>query len=138
VPRDRAHALGNMRANRVRPLAVSCHLCHHAAVLSADPWPDHVPVPTFGPHRCAAKLFGGVVAIVGADRAEGQAEIGPAAPASLRRFSGEGAIPARSGLGLISEATSGYCDRSAAANGVKRSPPLVRCLIRRIALAGSK
>jgi hypothetical protein len=23
--------------------------CHHEAVLSADAWPDHVPVPTFGP-----------------------------------------------------------------------------------------
>ena len=32
--------LGNMRANGVSSLAVSCHLCHHAAVLSADPWPD--------------------------------------------------------------------------------------------------
>jgi hypothetical protein len=50
--------LGNMRANGVRSLDVSCHLCHHEAVLSADPWPDHVPVPSFGPrhplrnHRC--------------------------------------------------------------------------------------
>jgi hypothetical protein len=39
--------LGNMRADGVRSLAVSCHLCHHAAVLSADPWPDDVPVPSF-------------------------------------------------------------------------------------------
>jgi hypothetical protein len=38
--------LGNMRSNGVRSLAVSCTLCHHAAVLSAEPWPDHVPVPT--------------------------------------------------------------------------------------------
>jgi hypothetical protein len=38
--------LGNMRANGVRSLAVSCHLCHHEAVISAAPWPDDVPVPT--------------------------------------------------------------------------------------------
>ena len=26
-----------------------CWQCHHRAILSADPWPDHVPVPSFGP-----------------------------------------------------------------------------------------
>jgi len=36
--------LGNMRANGVRSLDVSCRLCHQT-VLSAEPWPDHVPVP---------------------------------------------------------------------------------------------
>jgi hypothetical protein len=41
--------LGNMRANGVRSLDVCCWQCHHRASLSADPWPDHVPVPTFGP-----------------------------------------------------------------------------------------
>jgi hypothetical protein len=41
--------LGNMRANAVRSLDVPCSLCHHRAILSTDPWPDHVPVPTFGP-----------------------------------------------------------------------------------------
>jgi hypothetical protein len=40
--------LGNMRANGVRSLAVSCMLCRHQAVLSVDPWPDHVTVPSFG------------------------------------------------------------------------------------------
>jgi hypothetical protein len=49
--------LGNMRENGVRSLDVSCWQCHHRAILSADPWPDHVPVPTFGPRmlrtRCA-------------------------------------------------------------------------------------
>jgi hypothetical protein len=30
--------VGNMRANGVRSLAVSCRQCHHRAVLSADPW----------------------------------------------------------------------------------------------------
>jgi hypothetical protein len=43
--------LGNMRANDVRSLDVSCWQCHHRAILSADPWPDHVPVPTFGARR---------------------------------------------------------------------------------------
>jgi len=36
--------LGNMRANGVRSLDVSCWQCHHRTILSADPWPDHVPV----------------------------------------------------------------------------------------------
>jgi hypothetical protein len=31
--------LGNMRANGVRSLAVSCRQCHHEAVVSADRWP---------------------------------------------------------------------------------------------------
>jgi hypothetical protein len=35
--------LGNMRANEVRSLAVCCWQCHHRTILSADPWPDHVP-----------------------------------------------------------------------------------------------
>jgi hypothetical protein len=35
-----------MRANGVRSLDVSCWQCHHRATLSADPWPDHVPVPS--------------------------------------------------------------------------------------------
>jgi hypothetical protein len=38
-----------MRANGVRSIAVSGWECHHEAVLSADSWPDDVPVPTFGP-----------------------------------------------------------------------------------------
>jgi hypothetical protein len=41
--------LGNMRANGVRSLDVCCWLCHVRAILSADPWSDHVPVPSFGP-----------------------------------------------------------------------------------------
>jgi hypothetical protein len=39
--------LGNMRDNGARSLFVSCWNCHHRAVLSADHWPDDVPVPTF-------------------------------------------------------------------------------------------
>jgi hypothetical protein len=37
--------LGNMRANGVRSLDVSCRQCHDRAILSADPWPDDAPMP---------------------------------------------------------------------------------------------
>jgi hypothetical protein len=47
--------LGNMRANGVRSLDVCCWLCHHRAILSADPWPDHVPVPMFGPRMVCTR-----------------------------------------------------------------------------------
>jgi hypothetical protein len=47
--------LGNMRANGVRSLDVSCGQCHHRAILSADPWPDDVPVPTFGPRMVCTR-----------------------------------------------------------------------------------
>jgi hypothetical protein len=56
--------LGNMRANGVRSLAVSCWQCHHEAVLSADPWPDHVPVPlarcgeSMGPYEGDSLVIG--------------------------------------------------------------------------------
>jgi hypothetical protein len=52
-----------MRNNGVHSLAVSCHLCHHEAIISAAAWSDDVPVPVFGLHqvrdhrrRCAAEL----------------------------------------------------------------------------------
>jgi hypothetical protein len=54
--------LANMRENGVRSLDVSCWLCHHRAILSADPWPDHVPVPTFGPRMVCTHC-----GIIGAD-----------------------------------------------------------------------
>jgi hypothetical protein len=54
--------LGNMRANGVRSLAVSCWNCHHQAVLTVERWPDRVPVPTFGP-RMVCTCCG----IIGAD-----------------------------------------------------------------------
>ena len=54
--------LGNMRANGVRSLDVCCWLCHHRAILSADPWPDHVPVPSFGPRMVCTRC-----GIIGAD-----------------------------------------------------------------------
>jgi hypothetical protein len=60
--------LGNMRANGVRWLAVSCWQCHHQAILSADPWPDHTSAivrPAHGVHPvrhhrcgCPAELAG--------------------------------------------------------------------------------
>jgi hypothetical protein len=47
--------LGNMRANGVRSLAVTCPKCHHEAVISAEPWPDDMPVPLFGPRMECSK-----------------------------------------------------------------------------------
>jgi hypothetical protein len=54
--------LGNMRANGVRSLDVSCWQCHHRRIMSADPWPDHVPVPSFGPRMVCTRC-----GIIGAD-----------------------------------------------------------------------
>jgi hypothetical protein len=54
--------LGNMRANGVHLLAVSCQLCHHEAIISAAPWPDDVPVPVFGPRMVCTRC-----GIIGAD-----------------------------------------------------------------------
>jgi hypothetical protein len=54
--------LGNMRANGVRSLEVSCWQCHHRAIMSADPWPDDVPVPRFGPRMVRTRC-----GIIGAD-----------------------------------------------------------------------
>jgi hypothetical protein len=51
--------LENMRHNGVRSLDVSCWQCHHETILSADPWADDVPVPSFGPRMvctCIARL----------------------------------------------------------------------------------
>jgi hypothetical protein len=51
--------LGNMRANGVRSLDVSCWQCHQRTIMSADPWPDHVPVPLRHHRcRCTAELAG--------------------------------------------------------------------------------
>jgi len=45
--------LGNMRQNGVRGLFVTCSACGYHAEVNADPWPDDVPVPSFGPRmRC--------------------------------------------------------------------------------------
>ena len=54
--------LGNMRANGVRSLDVSCWVCHHNAIVSAEPWPDDVPVSAFGPRMVCT-----VCGIIGAD-----------------------------------------------------------------------
>ena len=46
--------LGNMRQNGVRGLFVTCSACGYHAEVNADPWPDDVPVPSFGPRmRCS-------------------------------------------------------------------------------------
>jgi len=47
--------LGNMRRHGVRSLAVACSICHHEAIISVEPWPDSVPVPTFGPRMVCAR-----------------------------------------------------------------------------------
>jgi hypothetical protein len=54
--------LGNMRANGVRSLSVYCVVCHHEAVLDVEAWPDHVPVPAFGPRMVCAHC-----GVIGAD-----------------------------------------------------------------------
>jgi hypothetical protein len=54
--------LGNMRANGVRSLWVQCIVCHHDAVLDVEAWPDHVPVPAFGPRMVCTRC-----GIIGAD-----------------------------------------------------------------------
>ena len=54
--------LGNMRANGVLSLAVSCNVCHHETVLDVEAWPDHVPVPAFGPWMVCTRC-----GIIGAD-----------------------------------------------------------------------
>jgi len=54
--------LANMRSLGIRSLAVTCELCHHAAVVDAARWPGHVPVPTFGPRMVCTRC-----SIVGAD-----------------------------------------------------------------------
>jgi hypothetical protein len=54
--------LGNMRAQGVRSLAISCWVCHHGAVLGADAWSDDVHVPWFGPRMICTGC-----GIVGAD-----------------------------------------------------------------------
>src|SRR3954466_12102161 len=41
--------LGNMRANGVRRLDVSCWEGHHSAVIDVDRYGDDVPVPSFWP-----------------------------------------------------------------------------------------
>jgi hypothetical protein len=43
------------RGNGVRSLDVSCWKCHHLAIVNADPWPDDVPVPTFGPRMVCTR-----------------------------------------------------------------------------------
>jgi hypothetical protein len=56
--------LGDMRENGVRSLDVSCWQCHHRAILSADPWPDDVAVPTFGPRMvCTAWALTGAMVV---------------------------------------------------------------------------
>jgi hypothetical protein len=54
--------LGNMRSLGVRGLDATCPNCHQATRLDVDPWPDHVPVPIFGPRMVCTRC-----GIIGAD-----------------------------------------------------------------------
>ena len=54
--------LGNMRANGVRSLAVSCWQCCHEALMNVDHLPEHVTVPSFGPRMMCTRC-----GIIGAD-----------------------------------------------------------------------
>jgi hypothetical protein len=54
--------LGNMRVNGVRSLDVSAGSANHQLIVNADPWPDDVPVPSFGPRMVCTGC-----GIVGAD-----------------------------------------------------------------------
>jgi hypothetical protein len=54
--------LGNMRSLGVRSLAVTCELCHRAAVVDIEALPDDVPVPVFGPRMVCTRC-----GIIGAD-----------------------------------------------------------------------
>jgi hypothetical protein len=47
--------LGTMRSLGVRRLDVSCWMCHHAAVLDVEAYPDDVPVPSFGPRMVCTR-----------------------------------------------------------------------------------
>jgi hypothetical protein len=52
--------LCHMRKLDVRSLDLSCRICPHRAVPSADRWPDDVAVPTFGPRMvCTWRLCAG-------------------------------------------------------------------------------
>jgi hypothetical protein len=51
MPRNRHRGppmtLGKMRQNGVRSLSVHCWVCHHSAILSAEAWPDDLPMTLF-------------------------------------------------------------------------------------------
>jgi hypothetical protein len=63
--------LGNMRANGVRSLAVSCMICHHPAALAVETRPGAILRPAHGLHRlpdhrrrCSAELERAATAIL--------------------------------------------------------------------------
>jgi hypothetical protein len=53
---------GNMRSLGVRSLFVTCELCHHEAVLSAERWGDAMLVREFRPRMVCTRC-----GMVGAD-----------------------------------------------------------------------
>ena len=64
--------LGNMRANGVRRLAISCWQCHHNTVFDVDCFSDDIPVPSFGP-RMLCTYCGAI----GCDARPNWADLGP-------------------------------------------------------------
>ena len=54
--------LGNMRANGVRSLFVSCACCHHSVEFNVDHMPEAIEVPSIGPRMVCSRC-----GFVGAD-----------------------------------------------------------------------
>jgi hypothetical protein len=85
--RGPAMTLAKMRAQGVHSLAVTCDLCHHAAVLSADAWADDAPVPSFGP-RMVCTCCGIIGAGVRPNWLERRSTSSPAARTARQRSAG--------------------------------------------------
>jgi len=86
--------LGNMHRPGVRSLAVACAICHHEAIFSVEPWPDSVPVPTFGPRMVCARC-----GIIGANARPSYHRNGPAGFTKL--LSARAPTPRRRRVGPI-------------------------------------
>jgi hypothetical protein len=82
-PRKQAYrgppmTLGNMRAQKVRSISVTCELCHRRAVLNVDAFDDTVPVPAFGPRMVCTScgIVGAVVRPNWQERPESETMLG--------------------------------------------------------------
>jgi hypothetical protein len=125
--------LGNMRANGVRSLDVTCWQCHHRAIMSADPWPDDVPVPAFGPRMVCTRC-----GIVGADARpnwrEQPAREGPGTTlvgSGVRFSAGAGGVSPPNGAGP-SRTAADRPGRTPHARGGQVGPPRYRLRRRRL------
>src|SRR5262245_4830109 len=72
--------LGDIRANGIRCLDVSCWNCHHNIALNVDAYGDDVPVPWFGPRMVCTRC-----GIIGADARPNWRER-PEQPSQTGRF----------------------------------------------------